>query len=201
MSTEIFLLNYFAVCDKICNNIYYKKEMICINTVLLGNIFSFFATVLFILMGITKTRDRMLTLQLGQATALGVSNIILGAYTGAAMNFVVLARNFLCLKVRYTLALKIVISAILVFFGLYTNNHGLLGCLPITGTVLCTCLLDAKNVVVLKCAFIISCTMWAFYDFTVQNYVSCATDIFAVISNIIGIINVRRSRASSEETA
>ena len=172
--------------------------MITINTVLIGNILSFIAAVLFVLMGLAKTRKKMLTLQLAQVVFLGFSNIVLHAFTGAVMNFVALVRNILCLKFRYTLLMKIVISAVLVGLGLYANNRGLLGVLPIIGTVLVTCCLDFTNVPRLKLAYIISCLLWAFYDFAVSNYSSCLMDIFGITSNIIGIITVRRAEGTAQ---
>ena len=154
---------------------------------------SFAATVLFVLMGLAKTRKKMLTLQLGQVVFLGFSNIVLGANTGAVMNFIALVRNIVCLKFRYRLWHKLVFSALLVGLGLYANNKGLLGVLPIAGTVLVTCCLDLDNVSLIKLSYVISTSMWAFYDFTVHNYVSCLTDIFGAVSNLVGIALVRKA--------
>lgn len=144
-------------------------------------------------MGLAKTRNKMLTLQLGQVVFLGFSNIVLGAHTGAVMNFVVLVRNILCLKVKYTILIKLIVSALLVGLGLYANNGGLLGVLPIAGTVLVTCCLDLKNISFIKLSFVVSCFMWAFYDFKMKNYVSCLTDIFGIISNLTGMVVVKKA--------
>ena len=159
----------------------------------MGNILSFAAAVLLVAMGLAKTRKKMLTLQLGQLTFLGLSNVVLGAYTGAVLNAVSILRNVLSLKVKYTWTLKLILTAILIGPGLLANRHGFLGVLPIIGTTLITCFLDVENVVKLKTVYIISQSAWIFYDFAVQNYVSAATDAFGIVSNIIGIVTVKRT--------
>lgn len=144
-------------------------------------------------MGLAKTRKKMLTLQLGQLSFLALSNIVLGAYTGAVLNVVSILRNVLCLKVKYTWTLKLILSVILVGPGLLANKHGFLGILPIIGSTLITCFLDVENVVKLKTVYISSQSAWIFYDFAVQNYVSAATDAFGIVSNLIGIVSVKKA--------
>lgn len=134
----------------------------------------------------------MLTLQSGQLMFTAIANFILGAYTGVVMNLVAFVRNAICLKVKYTIALKLIFSAILVGLGLYANNRGFLGILPIIGTVLVTCCLDVENVLKLKVYYVIGQCLWIFYDFAVKNYVCTATDAFGIVSNMIGIISVRK---------
>lgn len=169
------------------------------NTVLFGNIISFVSAVLLIVMGLTKTRKKILTLQLSQVSLLAVSNAILGAYTGAVSNLIALVRNILCLKVKYSLTIKLLVSAALVGLGLLTNDRGFLGLLPIAGTVLVTCSLDCEDVVKLKSAYIISQSVWIFYDLAVKNYVAAVTDTFGVAANIIGIISVRKMIRKTEK--
>ena len=134
----------------------------------------------------------MLTIQLGQLSFLALSNIVLGAYTGAILNVVSILRNILSMKLKYTLPLKLIISAILAGPGLLANNHGLLGVLPVIGTTLITFHLDTDNVIKLKTVYILSQSAWIFYDIAVMNYVSAATDAFGIVSNIIGIVSVKK---------
>ena len=147
-------------------------------------------------MGLVRTRKKMLTIQIGQLSFLALSNIVLGAYTGAVLNVVSIGRNILSMKVKYTLPIKLIIAAILVGPGLLANNRGLLGVLPIIGSTLITFFLDIEDVVKLKIVYILSQSAWIFYDFAVQNYVSAATDAFGIVSNIIGIISVKKLKKS-----
>lgn len=148
-------------------------------------------------MGLAKTRKKMLTLQVGQLTFLAASNAVLGAVTGVMMNITALVRNMICLKVKYTLPLKLGIAAILVTLGVCANDRGIIGMLPVAGTLLITLCLDIENIVILKTVYILSQCAWIFYDIAVKNYVSAATDAFGITANIIGIISVRKHAAKN----
>ena len=148
-------------------------------------------------MGLTKSREKILTIQLGQLGFLALSNAVLGAYTGVVMNLVSVLRNILCLKVKYTWALKLTISAALVGLGLLANNHGLIGVLPIISSTLITCCLDIDDVVKLKTLYIIAQTLLIFYDIAVKNYAAAGMETFGAISNAIAIISVKKAAKQS----
>ena len=163
------------------------------NTVLLGNIVALIGAAIMVLIGFLKTKKQILTAQCFQYVALSVSNAILGAFTGITANVVGIARNLFCMKKEFTVPWKIAFIAVQLALLLAFNSDGWLGLLPAAATCAYTWFLDRRDEVQLKIVIILTVLCWAVYDFVFKNYVTFAFDLGTAVSNLVGIITLRKA--------
>ena len=88
------------------------RKRTIMNTILLGNIVAFAGAILMVLVGLMKKKRDMLLLQNVQFLVMGIGNLILGGITGGIADFISIARNFICLKWKYTIGWKIFFVAV-----------------------------------------------------------------------------------------
>ena len=171
------------------------------NTVLLGNIVALIGAAIMVLIGFLKTKKQILTAQCFQYVALSVSNAILGAFTGITANVVGIARNLFCMKKEFTVPWKIAFIAVQLALLLAFNSDGWLGLLPAAATCAYTWFLDRRDEVQLKIVIILTVLCWAVYDFVFKNYVTFAFDLGTAVSNLVGIITLRKAAKRGEAAA
>ena len=133
-----------------------------------------------------------------------MNTILLGnivAFAGAILMVLVglmkknIARNFICLKWKYTIGWKIFFVAVQAALTAVCNQDGIIGWLPVIAAIAFTWALDSENEVLLKSIIIAAQLMWLIYDLHFLNFVSAAFDVLTCISNFVGIILVIRSRS------
>ena len=163
------------------------------NTVLLGNIVALIGAAIMVSTGFLKTKKQILTVQCFQFVVLSASNAILGAFTGITANVIGIARNLFCMKKEFTTPWKIVFIAAQLALLFAFNSDGWFGLLPAAATCVYTWFLDLKDEVQLKIVIIVTLLCWAVYDFVFKHYVTFAFDFGAVVSNLIGIVTLRRA--------
>ena len=142
---------------------------------------------------LSETKKQILTAQCFQYVALSVSNAILGAFTGITANVVGIARNLFCMKKEFTVPWKIAFIAVQLALLLAFNSDGWLGLLPAAATCAYTWFLDRRDEVQLKIVIILTVLCWAVYDFVFKNYVTFAFDLGTAVSNLVGIITLRKA--------
>ena len=163
------------------------------NTVLLGNIVALIGAAIMVSTGFLKTKKQILTVQCFQFGVLSASNAILGAFTGITANVIGIARNLFCMKKEFTTPWKIAFIAAQLALLFAFNSDGWFGLLPAAATCVYTWFLDLKDAVQLKIVIIFTLLCWAVYDFVFKNYVTFAFDLGAVVSNLIGIVTLRKA--------
>ena len=166
---------------------------------LIANIIGFAGSLLMVLVGLIKTKSKILWVQNLQFLLQGIANLLLGGISGVVANSVSIIRNFICLKWDLTLPLKVVFIAFQFIFTILTNNMGIPGWLPFVAATIFTFCLDTKNEVILKIAIIAGELCWIIYDLLIKNYTSCAFDCFTVVTNIVGIFMVLSARKKIEK--
>lgn len=162
-------------------------------TVVLANIISFIGSLIMVLVGLIKTRRNILLAQVGMFSLLGISQVQLQAYSGVVANIVSISRNLLGLAGRMNRRLKILFIVLQIAAVALTNSEGWLAWLPVVSTVLFTWFMDSGNEKLLKCVIILGQLMWLVYDISCMNYASAVFDLFAALSNGIGIAMLARS--------
>lgn len=162
-----------------------------INRIVLGNIVAFIGAIIMVLIGLIKTKKRILLAQSIQFAVMGIGNLILGGVSGFVSNIVSIFRNLVCCYRPLTVPLKLLFIAILAGLALFTNNLGIIGLCPVISAVLFTWFLDSDEIT-LKIIIIITSVLWIIFDFTIRNYVTMAMDVFTIISNTIGIFLIRK---------
>ena len=95
----------------------------------------------------------------------------------------------MCIRDRWKIVFIAAQLALLFAF----NSDGWFGLLPAAATCVYTWFLDLKDEVQLKIVIIVTLLCWAVYDFVFKNYVTFAFDFGAVVSNLIGIVTLRKA--------
>ena len=164
------------------------------NTVILGNLISLAGCLLMVLIDFLRKKSHILTAQCFQFGLLGLANLILGATSGFISGIVGITRNLVFSKVKSTLWLKILFIAVQVALSLPFVGNGLIDFFPIFAAVLVTWCINTRSEVVLKVFIIFAQVFWLIFDFYYQNFTAMTFDAFTVISNLIGIFLVKKSR-------
>ena len=158
----------------------------------IGNLVSMIGCVLMVLIGFVRKKERVITLQCFQFGFLAAGNLILGAFSGCISGLVSIARNLIFPKVKGGLGLKLLFINIQVLLTLLAGWAGPISLLPLFAGILFTWFIDTKSDVQLKWVIIIAQVMWAFYDFNYQNYVTLSFDIMTILTNLAGIVMLKR---------
>ena len=159
-----------------------------------GNIIALIASTLMVCSGIIKDRKKTIYLQTIQILAFVMSNLILGGYTGAIVNFISLARNYWCYKDNLTKIKKLILIILSVAFSLLFNNLGLIGLLPIISTVVFTCFIDTKSIIKLKFLIMFASVLWLIYDTILGSYTSAIFNFFTILGTITTIYQLSRKK-------
>ena len=121
----------------------------------------------------------------------GVQYLMLGAYTGALINCIGIARNFTLANVKDQSRSQKIATAF--FVGLITlacvlTWSGPLSILAMAGKICTTVSFSIKNTKILRFLTIPSCILWGIYDFATGAYGAMLYELAGLISIIIAWI-------------
>ena len=159
---------------------------------IVGNIFSFLASLCTAVSVIKKSKTDFMYWQVGNTIFAILTNLVLLSYSGVTTNAVSLIRNILSYKNKLTIAGTFILLIVSVFLGLLYNNIGYIGLLPVFSSAGYTlCVYFTKNEQQMRYASICDLSMWATYYLYIQAYPSVIT--YAVL-NIWTAIQIFRNR-------
>lgn len=161
--------------------------------IILGNIIALIASIFMVISGLVKNRKKIICIQSIQISLLVLSNAVLGGITGVITNLVGFIRNILCYKEKFNIKVKIVLITLLIVLSLLFNNLGVIGFLPLIGTIIYTYLMDTKDVTKFKCINILAASLWLIYDIYILSYTSAIFDFICILANIITIFKMKKS--------
>ena len=164
-------------------------------TLIIGNFIALVASLIMVYTGFIKKKETIIFVQAIQIALLVISNIILGGITGAIINTVSFFRNIFVYKNKLTKNKKIILIIVSAILTIAFNNHGLIGILPLICTIVYTILIDTKDVIKLKKANAFTLFLWLIYDLYIRSYTSSAFDFISIISNIIGIFQIKKLKS------
>ena len=78
---------------------------------IIGNIFGLLSSLLMVLIGLIKSKKKIIYVQSIQILVYAISNIFLGGFTGIIISIVNLFRNFLCYKIISQEGVKLSIAS------------------------------------------------------------------------------------------
>lgn len=162
--------------------------------VLFGNVMSLIGCVLMVAIGFVRRKDRVLTLQCFQFGFLAMGNLMLGAVSGFISGVVSILRNLIFPRVRNSAWLKLLFIGVQIMLTLAAGWAGPISLLPLAAGILFTWFIDTQSDVQLKAVIIAAQVLWAFYDWHYRNYVSFIFDILTILSNIMGIVMLKRDK-------
>ena len=149
--------------------------------VILGNIFSLLSVVCIAVSVVKKSKKDFMYWQIGDTFFGILSTIVLSAYAALVINSIYLVRNILSYKGRLTKNITYILLIFSILIGLYVNNLGLIGYLPIIASANFTiCVYLTKNEQQMRWALVSNLLLWFVHDIYVQAYPSAITD--AVLS-------------------
>ena len=169
------------------------------NTIILGNIVALIAASLGLIIGILKSKKKILYTQTIQYITYTIENIILGGISGAITNLISIFRNILCYKEKLTTTAIILIILISIVLTLLFNNLGFIGLLPLFNNIIYTVFINIKDEFKFKILILIQVILWLLYDLTIRAYTSAIFEIFTITSCIITAFQIYMNRKKEKQ--
>lgn len=160
------------------------------NEVLAGNICSLGAMVTDSISSTRKKPREILAIQIISQLFYGAGTIILRGYSSTAQNVVAIFRNLAAIKgVKYRF-IEWILIALGVILGLWWNNLGLLGWLPVAANLEYSIAMFRlkNNPRGLKIAFLINMLMYSVFSLIIRNYVGAAANLFVAVTTAVSLI-------------
>lgn len=142
-------------------------------SIIIGNIFSLLSAVCVAVSVIKKNKKDFMYWQIGETLFGIVVNIVLSAYSALVISIICFIRNLLSYKNKLSknITLTLLITSIIV--GLYANNLGFMGLLPIIASSSYTiCVYITKNEQQMRYASVVNTLLWFFHDKYIKAYPS-----------------------------
>jgi hypothetical protein len=166
-------------------------------SVLIGNLLAFAAACFTFLSAWSRDRKRIYLYQAAQCAVMAAANVFFASLSGVTTFALCALRNLLIAYERFTPRLCAVFVAAVAGLGLYANNRGAVGLLPIVTTAVYTVgCLYAKRTRAIKWNLIVNLLLWAVYDAFVLDFVSCAVD---AVSAIAALVSLRRDKQTAAD--
>jgi hypothetical protein len=159
---------------------------------IITQVIGFVAMILIVISFQQKTRKKILTLQLISMSLWTVHFLMLGAYTGMALNLVSAVRSYFY-AVRETKkwanhdAIPVIFFLLSVVFSVVTWA-GPASLLPMAAVCISTVVLWSKNPRVIRVCSYPASISWLTFNILSGSYAGTMTEIFIQVSIIVGII-------------
>lgn len=145
---------------------------------IIGNLFSLLSAICIMISAAQKSKRSFMLYQIGDTVFGSFANIILSAYAALAISLICLVRNILSYKNKLTQPLTIILTILGIIFGLYVNNLGVIGFLPIIAAASFTiCIYITKNEQQMRYALAVNMLLWFVHSVYVQAYPSAVANI------------------------
>lgn len=158
------------------------------NYLLLANIIALIGSLFMVVASYVKSDKLCIMLQSVQIFMFVISNILLKGITGVIINALSLVRNILTYKRKLTKLLKYSLLTLIVILSIIFNNLGIIGYLPLIGTVVFTIFIDNKDNFKFRLSLTFSVFMWLIYDVYIMSYSSAVFDFFSFVGGIVTLI-------------
>ena len=154
--------------------------------IILGNILSLLAMCSDSFSSSRKTTKGVLMAQNLSQVFYGLSSLVLGGYSAVVQNGVSILRNFVAMQSKSIKAIEWGLIAIGVGLGIFFNNLGLVGWLPILANLEYSIAVFRfkENERALKAAFMVCCILYTIFNVFIYNAVGVVSNL-VVITSII----------------
>ncbi|MBO7556544.1 MAG: YgjV family protein [Alphaproteobacteria bacterium] len=160
---------------------------------ILGNLFSLLSAICIAISVLKKNKNDLIWWQVIDVIFCILSNIALYTYSALTTNSVSLIRNILAYKGKLTKNLTWILLILCIVAGLYANNRGIIGLLPIIASVSYTIFMyTTKNEQQMRWALVLNLILWFIHDIYVQAYPSALTDTVLSMWTSIQIFKNRK---------
>lgn len=137
-----------------------------------------------------KTTKSMLKAQNISQLVYCASAIVLRGYSAAVQNVVSIARNIVAIRNIKSKSLEWTLVVLGAVLGVAFNNRGVLGLLPVIGTLQYTLAIFRikGNERALKISFLLSTVAFVAFNISLYNFVGAAADSTVAITTIVALI-------------
>lgn len=157
-------------------------------SLLLGNICAFVAACFTLLSAWSRDKKRIYLYQAAQCAVLAAANIFFASLSGVTTYALCTARNLLLSYDRFTVRRCAVFVTAVAVLGIYANNRGLVGLLPVVTTAVYTVgCCYARRMKAIKWNLIANLILWAVYDAFILDLVSCAVDSVSAVAALVSM--------------
>jgi len=156
---------------------------------IIGNFFSLLSAICIGVSAVKKSKKDFMYWQIGDTFFGIIANIALYAYAALVISIICLIRNILSYKDKLSKGITYILLVLSVVIGLYANNRGIIGLLPIIASASYTiCIYITKNEQQMRYALVFNMLLWFVHNFYVQAYPSAMANIVLCIWTSIQII-------------
>ena len=155
--------------------------------ILIGNICSLLGMFADSLSSTRKTtKGVLLTQSLGQLIY-GIGTVVLKGYSGVVQNVVSIIRNFVAIKQVNNKFIEWSLVVAGVVFGIYFNNLGLIGYLPVISNLQYTLAVFKfkDNERALKISFAVCVAMFAVFNLAIMNFVGVCSNLVVLVTTLV----------------
>ena len=147
-----------------------------------------------------KRRDMLLVQCVTQVFYIA-SSLILKGYSATVQNVVTIARNLVAAKGHTGKALTVFLVLLPVVLGIYFNNRGIIGLLPVAANFQYAVVMFKfqESARALKIALIVNCVMFCIFNFYILNFVSGVACIVISVSTAISLLRTRGAKENEEK--
>lgn len=162
----------------------------------IGNCISAVASVFLAISNCAQSQKKIYLFQLLETATFCVSSIFFASWAGLSTLLISLVRNILVVKNRLRKWHVYLFAALVVIIGLYVNNRGWLGLLPLAATVEITFAnYYAKSVPLIKVSVLVNTILWAVYSYLIWDF---AAGISETLISVLGAVSLARYIHRSE---
>ena len=149
---------------------------------LIGNILSFCCATCIAISVVKRNKQNLIWWQIWDSTFGLLASLVLFSYSSFTTGILCVIRNFLAYNKGLTKLITLVLVSICIVVGLYANNRGFFGILPLIAfTGYTITMYWAKNDQQMRYSLIINLSIWMIHDFYIQAYPSAIMDIILCI--------------------
>ena len=158
---------------------------------IIANIIAFVAVAITFISYQVNSQKKILVIQIIATVVSAVSFMVLGAWTGFAMNCVAILRNIAYYnkdkKIFSSKLVPYVFAAIMIGFGIATWTHWYC-ILSVAGLVINTLALSSPSAQLIRGSILVTSPMVMLYDLLAGNIVEAVKELIAIVSAVIGIV-------------
>ena len=163
----------------------------------IANIIAFVAVAVTFISYQVNSQKKLLVIQIIATVISAISFMVLGAWTGFAMNCVAILRNDAYYnKDKNPFDSKLVpyvFAAIMIGFGIATWTEWYC-VLSVAGLVINTVALSSPSAQLIRGSILVTSPMVLLYDLLAGNIVEAVKELIAIISAVIGIVRYRKDK-------
>ena len=173
--------------------------------ILIGNLCTLLAMGVNAVSSTRKTVKGVLGLQNVGQVIYCVSSLVLGGYSAAVQNVVSILRNLAAIRNIKSKAVEWTLVTAGVVLGVWFNNRGIMGLLPVVGNLLYTLAIFRflDNERLLKVSFLICSACVAVFNLVIFNFVGVVSDTVVVVTTAAVLYKgfAKKSDPEDNETA